>query len=467
MAENYKLSFTATEIEDRLTSAGNSVLFTEQALTEEQKAQARANIGVINKEDEKTTEDVEYIFDGDHETDAYTWVSNTYAKLFVKVADLPDGKINLSGGVVSVVKSDNHWANYNFTITDEMVDETINIDGLDIKAKVSGFEQIFYQHSGTGDNSPVSMVAVCTKAGNYDVALNGWGETLHFAETGVYLMSQVQYGVKKYVGSLACTITFGSEKTEENPAEYGGNEIQVFTRGLCIGDSITEGVFNHSGGQVSIKKYAYPSVLDRMTGIDIVNAGVSGATSGTWYDASINSTPHWGRWVNNEWVWSESPNVGESDTVSTALDYSGFDFAIIHLGINDIYMMGDATIDETVSSFETNINNIIDKLKTANTGIKVFLCTIIPSYAVPGNANYTAINEKIREIANATEDVFLIDLNAHSECKEGTPYSYIHLTALGYHKMATEIKSIISRTIKKNLEKFENVQFIGTTYVRS
>jgi lysophospholipase L1-like esterase len=163
-------------------------------------------------------------------------------------------------------------------------------------------------------------------------------------------------------------------------------------------------------------------------------------------------------------VWSESPDAGESDTVSTALDYSGFDFAIIHLGINDIFMMGDATIDETVSNFETNINNIINKLKTANTGIKVFLCTIIPSYAVPGNANYTAINKKIREIANAIENVFLVDLNTYSECKEGTPYSYYHLTALGYHRMATEIKSLISYTIKKNLNEFNEVQFIGTDY---
>lgn len=461
---NYQLSFHAEEIDERLIRAGNSILFTEQALTEEQKAQARANIGVILEEDEVTTKDVEYTFDGDHESDAHTWVSNSYAKLFVKVADLPDGEINLSGGTIGVVMAENSFANYTITITDEMVDETIDMQGWDIKAKVSGFQQIFYQHSATGDNSPVSMVAVCTKAGTYDVALNGWGETLHFAETGVYFASQLQYGAKKYVGSLSCTITYGSKKTEENPAEYDGCEIQVFTRGLCIGDSITEGVFNHSGGQVSIKKYAYPSVLERMTCIDIVNAGISGATSGTWYDATINSTPHWGRWLNNEWVWSESPDAGESDTVSTALDYSGFDFAIIHLGINDIFMMGDATIDETVSNFETNINNIINKLKTENTGIKVFLCTIIPSYAVPGNANYTAINEKIREIANATEDVFLIDLNEYSECKEGTPYSYIHLTAIGYQKMAAEIKTLISYTIKKNLSKFNMVQFIGTAY---
>jgi hypothetical protein len=74
------------------------------------------------------------------------------------------------------------------------------------------------------------------------------------------------------------------------------------------------------------------------------------------------------------------------------------------------------------------------------------------------------MNEKIREIANSTDDVFLIDLNEYSECREGTPYSYIHLTALGYHKMATEIKALISYTIKKNLNEFNAVQFIGTEF---
>jgi lysophospholipase L1-like esterase len=127
-------------------------------------------------------------------------------------------------------------------------------------------------------------------------------------------------------------------------------------------------------------------------------------------------------------------------------------------------MGAEATLDETVSTFETNIRNIINKLKAENMGIKVFLATIIPSYAYPGNTDFAAINEKIKEIANAIEDVFLIDLNAYSECSDSTPYSHIHLTALGYHKMATEIKSLISYTIKQNLDKFKEVQFIGTEY---
>ena len=45
MAEEYKLSYTGKEIDERLGNAGNAVTHTAQTLTDEQKAQARANIG--------------------------------------------------------------------------------------------------------------------------------------------------------------------------------------------------------------------------------------------------------------------------------------------------------------------------------------------------------------------------------------------------------------------------------------
>ena len=41
----YELPFTGQEIEERLVKAGDAVLFTKQTLTDEQKAQARENIG--------------------------------------------------------------------------------------------------------------------------------------------------------------------------------------------------------------------------------------------------------------------------------------------------------------------------------------------------------------------------------------------------------------------------------------
>ena len=75
----------------------------------------------------------------------------------------------------------------------------------------------------------------------------------------------------------------------------------------------------------------FPAANANATGLsEVVNAGVAGMTSKSWYDISINSDTKYGKWVNNEWVWSVNPTVDTGDIVSSSLDYSGFDFAIIH-----------------------------------------------------------------------------------------------------------------------------------------
>lgn len=47
MADEYKLSFTAEEIDERLGRVGSTILHTSQDLTTEQQAQARENIGAV------------------------------------------------------------------------------------------------------------------------------------------------------------------------------------------------------------------------------------------------------------------------------------------------------------------------------------------------------------------------------------------------------------------------------------
>lgn len=48
MTTEYKLSYTASEIDKKLGVVDNALLYTEQILTEEQKAQVRENIGLGN-----------------------------------------------------------------------------------------------------------------------------------------------------------------------------------------------------------------------------------------------------------------------------------------------------------------------------------------------------------------------------------------------------------------------------------
>lgn len=445
----------------KITSLANSVLFSQQSLTEEQKAQARENIGAKAEGDSNVTiKDVVYTYDGDTESDKYEYVEGLNGTTpFVKIATIPDGgKVNLVGGSVSV-KGGNEFLDFYFDITEEMLSQSVEKDGITISAVVPNkITQIFYQ--SRADTAPFTYVVICEKAGRYDIAFETWLTVLQFPSPGVYLMDGRTYGKNYYVEDLNAKIVSVSDD-EKRPTDYIGNEIQLFHKGICIGDSITEGFFEYNGGRTILKEYSYPTYLSKMTGIGLINSGVSGFTSKQWYDASVDSESVGGKWVNGEWVWNLYPEVGESDVVGSSLDYSDCDFAVIHLGINDTNTIGDSiTLEQALTTFETSINGIITNLKAGSNGIKIFLATIIPYHSV--NQIFEEFNVKIREIAEQTEDVYLLDLTAYSDCY-GDIYGHgYHLTALGYHKMASEISAYISYIISQNLTDFKWVQFIGT-----
>lgn len=415
--------------------------------------------------------DYMYTYDGNTNDDSgHTWIYNYGGtKVFVKLGDVPKGTLNLVGSTLFRTNPNNGWLDRTFTITEEHLTKVLNKANTDIPATQEGLIQIY--DTMASDFSEFTVLCICTTPGWYNVCFDDWYEIINFPETGIYGYDKRTYGGNDYLKSFtfSTTITPGSGNTDgpavpATPIHYTGNEIQMFSRGICIGDSVTDGSFDNSANGAIIKKFAYPAILKRLTNIDIVNAGIAGATSQTWYEASLDSTPQWGRWVNDEWVWNTNPPVTATDVVSTELNYSGFEFAIIHMGINDLGMRGDLTAEAAIANFETYINHIISKLKTANTGIKIFIATIIPSYAPKGNNDYQLLNEKIKAIAENTADTYLLDLNQYSESANKQAYNRIHPTALGYHKIANEIAAYISYIINTNLDDFEAVQFIGTDY---
>ena len=458
----------------------NAVLFTPQTLSEEQKAQVRANIGIVDTnnsiEGDVNTETATvmnyvYTYDGDTNSEEHAWVTN-YGdiKVFAKMGNIPKGTLNLVGATLFRTNPSNAWLDKTVTITEEHLTDVINKSGEDIPANMQGLIQIFDQHSS--DFSKFTILCICTEPGWYNVAFDDWFEIIYFPETGIYGYDKRTYGGNDYLKSFTFSTTVtssGNSSSEDNapssPIHYTGNEIQMFSRGICIGDSVTDGSFDNADGGAVIKRFSYPSILKRLTNIDIANAGIAGATSVTWYDASLNSDSLYGKWVNDEWVWHMNPPVGATDTVSSELNYSNFDFAIIHLGINDLGMKDEnVTIEEAINTFEVNINKIISKLKDNSKGIKIFIATIIPSYAPSTNTGYKSLNDKIKSIVESNSNVYLLDLNKYSEIANHAAYNRIHPTALGYHKLADEISSYISYIIHNNLDDFESVQFIGTDY---
>lgn len=200
-----------------------------------------------------------------------------------------------------------------------------------------------------------------------------------------------------------------------------GNEIKIFNRGVCIGDDTTAGVINNSVH----KHTSYPSVLKKLTGADIVNAGIASVTASQWLSASMNSSSQNGTWdENNEWVYSSS---------TSTFDYGGgYDFAIINLGFND------AVLGFNADRYFNSINAIINKLYIENPSIKFFLCTLIPNYS---GAAYDTVNEYIRNNYSSFQNTYLIDLAAKSN-----GYS----SALGYTQLANDLYKLISASIKEN-----------------
>ena len=437
------------------------VLLTPQSLTEAQKNQVKENLGIDSTPSGPTSITTEYTYTYDGDMNSNEWVLNGSGhKMYVRLGDIPEGTINVVGSHVSVINATNSILNVNFEVTEEHLTRSLSMyeGSMIAEAQQNGFIQILEPIGYYTD--PVSALCICTKPGSYIVSFGGWLEWMTFDKTGIYGYETRTWGGNEYCASYNFTATsYGANSiVSSSPVDYKGNEILAFCRGICIGDSVTEGTLDHSEGTMNKAGTSYPAILKRLTGIDIVNAGIAGTTSGTWYETSLNSATNWGDWVNNEWFWREPQG--------SSLNYSGFDFAIIHLGINDIGNMEEgSSITDVVSTFETNINNIVTKLRENNNGIKIFIATIIPTYASNYNANYKALNEKIVAIADASSDIYLLDLNNYSNLTMHQAYNVWHPTALGYVKLAEEIKALISYTISQNLDDFKDIHLIGTDYV--
>lgn len=453
------------------------VLYTPQNLTEDQKAQVRENLGIVNSNgietppssQEQITTEYVYSYDGDTDSTEHEWITNySGIKVFAKMGEIPKGTLNLVGSTIFRTNPKNQWLDRTFTITEEHLTKVLNKANTDIPATQDGLIQI-YDMMGS-DFSEFTVLCICTIPGWYNVCFDDWYEVINFPETGIYAYEKRTYGGNDYAKTFTFTVTTttgGGNSSQDtlpaSPVDYTGNEISVFSRGICIGDSVTEGSFDNPDGGAVIPRFSYPAILKRLTNVDIVNAGVAGLTSQTWYEASKNSDPYWGKWFNNEWVWNMYPENTGNDTISSSLNYAGYEFAIIHLGINDLAPLydGSGDLNTILTNFEFYMNKIIADLKDANSGIKLFLATIIPSYASQLNENYKALNNKIKEIVENTDNTYLLDLNRYSRSANKPAYNRTHPTALGYHKIASEVAAYISYIINTNPDEFEAIQFIG------
>ena len=216
---------------------------------------------------------------------------------------------------------------------------------------------------------------------------------------------------------------------EERPTDYNGEDISVFHKIICIGDSLTAGVFNVGEGSPSAQqqwaKYNYPTCLKKITGVETFEAGIGSIT-----------TPGWYEYYKNE-------------------DLSGFDCAIIQLGVNDGGWSNDV---------KDGYDNIIAKLRNDNKDIVIFIANIIHAVSYGNSETAKTYNENLASyVANRAEtNTILLDMSRYGHVIEGLAYNAGHLTGYGYWRLAADYKAYIGWYMHNHRDDFRFVHFIGT-----
>jgi lysophospholipase L1-like esterase len=236
-----------------------------------------------------------------------------------------------------------------------------------------------------------------------------------------------------YIGNLLNVISKvdANQKDKINPCLYTETSgCRTFRKILCIGDSLTQGTFEYTNEQgeyvyYNDDRYSYPTFLKTISGRDVTNAGTGGLTTKSWWEMHQND------------------------------DFSGHDACIIALGRND-YVSGRETTSEERYTY---MANIINAVRAANPKIKVFVATMLNYYTGTGA---DAVNNDMRSIAEVN-NCFLVDISKHGKLVQ-KDYSYSHLTATGYEKVANYYFNYISYIMAEQPKDFMNVQFVGTDY---
>lgn len=230
----------------------------------------------------------------------------------------------------------------------------------------------------------------------------------------------------------AFNIELAGLDSSDNPCDFKQDHyISVFNKIACIGDSMTQGVFNTNDGRYLIdERYSWPTFLHKLTGVETVNMGHGGITSKGWYERYADS------------------------------DLSGFDCAIIQLGINDVAKAEEQGINDAVTL--EYLQKIIDKLKNENNHIKIFVAGISKCKWY-NSAAFQAKDQLIINFASdrENENIYCINLKQYSKVYD-TPYAAGHLAGLGYLQQAEEYKNYVSYLMYHNLDNFVDVHFTGS-----
>ena len=217
------------------------------------------------------------------------------------------------------------------------------------------------------------------------------------------------------------------------------DQFAMYDKILCVGDSRTAGSYDNATTTLQeYERYCLCNMLAKMTNANVVNAGVGGATTITY-------------WTNQPSKFIECENA---------------DAVFIWIGINDIYMNSEkfnGTVDDVNLDTYQDYNNfpntscgalgkIIMKAKEQNPTATIYVCTLDQVVYILDSV--AKANKQIKEVANAL-GCQIVDLYNDELLQNATGRDIYwgvegcHMTTLGYNRVASLFKRALNTSGKK------------------
>lgn len=224
------------------------------------------------------------------------------------------------------------------------------------------------------------------------------------------------------------TVAELKNQTEEN-AFFSDFYKYIFTKCICIGDSLTRGFYNKEYPNGNGDYPTYPQQLAKITGWNVTNAGKSGADAIEWYTNRLN-----------------------------LFTYNDKDIAVIFLGTN--HGLTDTVSNGANTSTNTGCYmSIIEYLHSQNEDIKIFVCTVS---SVSGTASdVPTTNKAIKDISDKYDYVYLLDINdnnyydLNNDICHPSYIGTVHRGSNGYTLQAMVIANLINDIVRNNIVDFE------------
>lgn len=219
-----------------------------------------------------------------------------------------------------------------------------------------------------------------------------------------------------------------------------------------IGDSLASGEFESRDARGNILyhdmyEYAWPAILQRLTGCSYENFSRGGMTAKEYVDSWADQNGFWKR--KQAYIVA----LGNNDT-----------FVFHHpLGSpSDIFPEDPRRNADT---FFGNMGRILSKLKTLEKNSRIFLVTPLLR-GEKCDEEIRIIAKGLSQICGMFSDTYFIDLVTYGPVYDEAMRKRFglgfHPNAMGYHAYALMIGNYIDYIIRRSPEEFSQVPFIGT-----